>query len=106
MSTSQTLKEKAREKTYGFVSEYVPVAFWGNYFGERHVRKYGRDKLLNSPYGIVEEIGEGILITLTQDPMDFDSPERKRTGKKLKSYLRLGKPSLFHRIIKSRRSEN
>lgn len=100
MSTSLMSLNKAKEPHYGCVSEYAPTVYWGNYFGEKHIIKYGRDKLMNSPFGIVDEVGEGILLTLTPDPMDYNSSLRKREAKKLKEYLGIGKPGLLRQIFK------
>jgi hypothetical protein len=55
--------------------------FWVNYFGKQFIEKYGRDFFLNTPAWRVEEIGEGILIKVTQQFLTFANEAPKDTLK-------------------------
>lgn len=89
------------DKIGGDIVKEIPAVFWGNYFGEKYIKQYGEDKLLNAPYGNIERVGKGIMITMTNDLMEFDSPNCVKARKKLNKYLGIGKYKFFKKIFKS-----
>lgn len=91
--------EKSGEETYQCIIDYVPTIFWGNYFGKKYIDHYGKDHLLNSPVGIVSELGNGVLITMNDDPLTYNSKECSERRKKLGKYLHVGKPISFRKFI-------
>ena len=72
-----------------FVPNSIQQIYWGNYFGEQQCLQYGLDKIGNNEMGIVEKIGKGILILLTDHVLEYDSKECKQNRNKIKSYLKL-----------------
>ena len=69
--------------TYGKVHSI----YWGNYFGPDYCKSYDLNpklaKLMRKKYApsVINEIADGIYITLTTSPMDYDTDEcwKKRT---------------------------
>lgn len=100
IGNSLDILEKYGEETYQCVINYVPAIFWGNYFGQKYVTQYGREKLLNSPYGIVSIVGNGILITTTNDPMNYNSKECAVNRKKLSKYLNISRQNLIKKLFR------
>ncbi len=99
IGNSLEILDKAGEETYICVTDHIPAIFWGNYFGEKYVEYFGKEKLLNSPCGIVEPIGKGILIAMSNDPMNFCSKECLEARKKLGKYLNVAKTNPIKRIF-------
>ena len=91
--------KKSREETYRCVTEYIPSIFWGNYFGEKYVSQFGKDKLLNSHYGISSSVGNGILITMDNNPMNYNTIECTDNRKRLSKYLHVGKPNSIKKLL-------
>lgn len=96
---SLEILKKAGEDTYICVTDYVPAIYWGNYFGEKYVTHYGKDKLLDSPYGIVSNVGNGIFITMNDDPMNYNTKECAENRKRLSRYLQVGKPNPIKKLF-------
>jgi hypothetical protein len=83
------------------LQNHIPAIFWGNYFGEKYIEQYGKDKLLNAPYGNIERVGNGIMITMTNDLMEFSTPNCVESRKKLNKYLGIGKYKFFKKKFKN-----
>jgi len=98
ISNSLDIMEDAGEDTYQ-LNKYVPAIFWGNFFGGKYISYFGEEKLLQSPYGHVSKVSGGVLITMTQDPMEFNSFECIELRKKLSKYLGVGKSRLFRKLF-------
>lgn len=96
---SLEILDKSGEDTYQCVIDYVPAIFWGNYFGEKYIQQYGKDKLLSSPYGIISNVGNGILITMNDDPMIYNTKECSEDRKRLSKYLHVGKPNPIKKLF-------
>lgn len=98
IGNSLKIMDKMGEETYQ-VHKYIPAIFWGNYFGEKYIEEYGREKLLDSPVGNIELIGNGIMITMNDDLMQYDTKQCENTRKKLSKYLGIGKYRMLKKII-------
>lgn len=98
IGNSLDIMEEAGEDTYQ-LDKYVPALFWGNYFGEKYISHFGEEKLLNSPFGYVTKVCSGIMITMTNDPMEFDSDKCVEERKKLSKYIGIGKFRLIKKIF-------
>jgi hypothetical protein len=55
--------------------------FWTSYYGPQFISKYGLEFFLNVPAWRVEEIGEGVLITVTPQFLTFANEAPKDTLK-------------------------
>lgn len=98
IDNSLGIMEEAGEDIYQ-VEKYVPALFWGNYFGEKYVNHFGEERLIKSPHGHVSRVCSGIMITMTNDPMEYNSDECVEARKKLSRYLGIGKFRLFKKIF-------
>lgn len=81
------------------LENYIPAIFWGNYFGEKYINQLGEERLANFPFGNISRVDKGIMITMTNDPMEFNSDECVEVRKKLSKYLGIGKFRLFKKIF-------
>lgn len=81
------------------LQNHIPAVFWGNYFGEKYINQFGEDKLISYPLGNVIRVDKGIMITMTNDPMEFNSDECVEERKKLSRYLGIRKFRLFKKIF-------
>lgn len=99
ISNSLNIMDKMGEDGYK-VFEYIPAIFWGNYFGHKYIEKYGKEKLLNIPNVKKQEISNGIMITMTEDLLEFDSKECKKGREKLRKKLHVGRYIIFKKFLR------
>jgi hypothetical protein len=59
-------------------SRYLPGLFAANHFGPEYVDLIGRDRLLGVPSATASPVGDGVQVTLSDDPTAWDSPEYRR----------------------------
>lgn len=69
--------------------------FWTTYFGKKYVEKHGRQFFLDTPAWKVEEIADGILITVTEKYLDFSRNEPKETLKHLRQKFKGIRPNRY-----------
>ena len=100
IGNSLDIMDEMGEDIYQLQS-HIPAIFWVNYFGEKYIEKYGEVKLLNAPSGKIEHVGNGIMITMTNDLMEFDTNNCVEARKKVSKYLGVGKYKLFKKVFKS-----
>ncbi len=71
---------------------HLPGLFWLNYFGDRYGAFVGRDRLLSTPGVSASEVGEGILISVGEEPTDWASRARAHASRRAVDHLG---PGLF-----------
>lgn len=99
VSNSLNIMDKMAEDGYK-VFKYIPAIFWGNYFGQKYIEKFGKEKLLNLSNVNKEDIGNGILITMTNDILEFNSKECKVRRDKVRKKLHIGKFRIFKKFLR------
>ena len=74
---------------------YLPGVFWLNYFGPRYQEKIGADRLRSAPAERVSTIGDGILISLAQDPSEWRRSAYANTERQVRDHL--GREQFFEK---------
>lgn len=98
IANANKIMDEMGEEIYQ-LQNHIPAVFWGNYFSEKYISQFGEDKLINFPLGNVARVDKGIMITMTNDPMEFNSDGCYKARKKLSRYLGIGKYRLFKKIF-------
>jgi hypothetical protein len=81
------------------LKKYIPELYWVTVFGAPYVELFGRERLINAPAFLAEEIADGIVqLQLTKDIEDLESrPEEvARRRMVIKEYL--GSDAFFNPV--------
>jgi len=61
------------------LKKHLPGIYWANFFGPRYIEFFGEDHLLSAPAHEVRWMDEaGILLMLSDSPLDYAKPEVRR----------------------------
>ena len=90
VSNSVRLLKAAREETFN--PEYIQQIYWGNYWDLDHYQELDKEKILNVSKCCVDEFGNGVFLTLTDNVFDACTmrSELRRKWVKRKIGLKLG----------------
>ena len=64
-------------------SRYLPGLYWLNFFGKPYCDLMGRERLLSAPAAEAREVGNGILLRLADNPLEWASPEYKAVERRV-----------------------
>lgn len=70
--------------TTHLLRHWLPDVFWGTVFGQPYVKLFGKERLLNAPVAVAEEIAENMVYLQLTDNLadlinDFDAVQACRT---------------------------
>ncbi len=69
------------------LSRSLPGLYWLNLFGGPYVELIGRSRLLATPAGRVEEVGVGVVVSLSEGPWSWRTPEYRDTEQRVLDHL-------------------
>lgn len=64
---------------------FLPGLFTSNFFGPPYVELIGREQLLSAP--AARAVGDGVLITIGDDPRDWDTPQQREREEAVLDHL-------------------
>jgi hypothetical protein len=66
---------------------YLPGLFWLNFFGQRLCEHVGKRRFLGTRSTVVAEVNAGVLIGLSSDPGQWDTPEYQAEEARVRQHL-------------------
>jgi hypothetical protein len=82
-------------------SSHLPGLFWWNYFGTPYRRLLGDERLRSSPGEQVSVVGDGVMVQLSDDPGEWDTPDYAATEQRVRDHL--GTELFFSKAAPDRR---
>lgn len=69
------------------VSKYLPGIYWLNFFGKPYRVLIGQERLLTCPAQSVQQLDDGVLVSLSTDPTEWDSSEYRDRERRVIEHL-------------------
>lgn len=83
-----TIRTPEVEKSIGVqIDKALPGLYWLNYFGSPYVDLIGKERLLTAPAYEVQEVADGVFISLSASPNEWNKPKYKDRERRVIEHL-------------------
>jgi hypothetical protein len=79
----------------GDIARYLPGIYWLNFFGEVYCDFIRREKLLSAPAYDVREVGNGVLVRMSEKPEEWNTASYKKREQRFLDHV--GREYFFDR---------